>query len=110
MQILEKIHSAYGTDSVSIRTVEERTKELREGTFSIFDKTKSRRPPITELDEPIAHYMQENPYAQTRELAEHFHVNKGTIKNNFKRTTSYDGTELQMDTASINGRSPPNPS
>ena len=69
MQIFEKIHSVYGIDSVSIRTVEERTKELREGTFSIFDKTKTRRPLITELDELIAHYMQENPYAQTRELA-----------------------------------------
>ena len=84
MQILEKIHSVYGTDSVSMRMVEERTKELREVAFSIFDKTKSRRPPITELDEPIAHYMQQNPYAQTRELAEHFHVNEGTIKTNCK--------------------------
>ena len=94
MKILDKIHSVYETDSILIGTVEERTKELRERTFSIFDKTKSRRHPITELDEPIAHYMQENPYAQTRELAEDFHVNKGTIKKNFKRTTSYDGTEL----------------
>ena len=60
--------------------------------FRFAIKTKSRRPPTTELD--VAHYMKENPYAQTRELAEHFHVNKGTIKKNFKRTTSYDGTEL----------------
>ena len=79
-EIYTEIQNTYGPESIAFRTVEERTKELREGTFSILDKNRSGRPEITELDEPISLYMQENPYAQTRELAEHFHVNKATIK------------------------------
>lgn len=78
--IFNEIQATYGQNSIALRTVQKKTKALREGTFSIFDKERSGRPEIDHLDQPISEYLDENPYAQTRELAEHFKVDKATIK------------------------------
>lgn len=80
-EILDYLHSTYGKDCITERNVQKHTKELREGNFSIFDKERSGRPEITELDEAFSQIMEEEPYINTAELARRFEKSKETIKH-----------------------------
>lgn len=79
--ITAKLHETYGEGCITERNVQKHTKELREGKFSIFDKERSGRPEITELDARISQIMEDEPYIKTSELAKMCAVNKETIKH-----------------------------
>ena len=67
--IYSEIINTYNSESISLWAVEKRTKDLKEGNSSIFDKPRSGRPKINDLDEPIQQLLSENTYMITNILA-----------------------------------------
>ena len=78
--ILSELYSIYGSNCISLRTVQRRRKSYNEGTFSIYNENGGGRPAITEYDEQILEMLQDNPYLKTKEIAEHFKIHKNTVK------------------------------
>ena len=78
--IFSEIINTYGPESISLRAVEKRTKDLRDRNSSIFDKPRSGRPKMNDLDEPIQQLLTEDPYISTNMLAEKLQVAKQTVK------------------------------
>ena len=78
--VLSEIQSVYGDDGVSLRTVQRQRQNYDNGTFSIFDKNRSGRPPITQYDGQISELLKENPYIKTKEIAQKFSIDKNTVK------------------------------
>lgn len=57
-----------------------RTKNLDEGTFSIFGKNRSGRPLKNDLIEPIQNILKEDPYGSKKKTAKRLDVAKQTVK------------------------------
>ena len=83
-EILNELHTAYGEDCISLRTVQDRRKRYNDGTFSIFDLERSGRPEITKYDKQISDLLAEDPSLSSRNIAETLGISKTTVKNIIK--------------------------
>ena len=80
-QTLSEIQSVYGNDCITLRGIQKRRLQFEAGNYSIFDKPREGRPPITQYDNEILDMLQEDPFIKTREIAEHFDIDKNTVKS-----------------------------
>ena len=78
--IYQEICSVYGSNAISLRSIQDRTKRMKEGDHSIFDRIRTGRPKKSELIPKIRKFLEGNPYASTRKIAKHLNVDKKTVK------------------------------
>lgn len=78
--IYQEICSVYGTNSISLRSIQDRTNKMKKGTHSIFDQNRTGRPKKSALIPQIQNYLKENPYSSTRNIAKHMNADKKTVK------------------------------
>ena len=81
VETLSEIQSIYGDDCITLRGIQKRRLQFEAGNYSIFDKPREGRPPITKYDNEILDMLQEDPFIKTREIAEHFNIDKNTVKS-----------------------------
>lgn len=80
LDIYEEICNVYGSNIISLRSVQDKTKKMNEGTYTIFDQQRSGRPKKLELIPKIQNYLDDNPYTSTRKIAKYFNIDKKTVK------------------------------
>ena len=51
VKTLSELQSVYGDNCVSLRSIQKRRQQFDAGNYSIFDKPRQGRPPITKYDE-----------------------------------------------------------
>ncbi len=79
-EIYESIIEAYGENSISLRTVQDRTQKCKQGDYSIFDLPRSGRPPKDELVQKIKDILQEDPYLSTKKISKKVGADSKTVK------------------------------
>lgn len=79
-EILDELHDVYGEDCISLRTIQGRRKSIADGTFSILDKPRSGRPPITQFDDKIENMLSEDPSISAKTIAEKLNISRATVK------------------------------
>ena len=80
VKTLSEIQSIYGEGCMSLRNIQKRRQQFEAGNYSIFDKPRDGRPQITQYDNQILDLLQEDPFLKTKEIAEHFQIDKKTVK------------------------------
>ena len=65
--------------TISLRTIQKWTSRFNNGELSVMDTPRSGRPKNLELRESIQSYINENPYASAREIAETIECSKTTV-------------------------------
>lgn len=78
--IHQEVIDTYGPKAITLRTVQKRTKEFKEGRNTLNDLPRSGRPQKLDLIPIIQNYLLHNPYASTRKIAKDIGANKNTVK------------------------------
>ncbi len=80
-EIKREIDEVYGEGSISLRTVQRYTKELKDGTFSILDRPRSGRPRNQDHVNSIKKFIDKYPYTSCRNAATILNISKSTVKS-----------------------------